>query len=189
MESNRNALNGDNGKSRKLITVVLTLVGMIAASGLIMTGSLAVTDSGSSSGSVSSTGSVATNTPIRIKESVGIKATNAAATGITVTNNDKAFIEFVSDVGDEVIVEFDIINESSSTIQVLITISTDANTLAAVDEAKSDFVSIRLSAENKWLASFPSGSTAGNNPATLALSIATLTPGTHTVTVDIKENV
>lgn len=121
--------------------------------------------------------------PFRIDQTVDITATNAVSVGTTATHADMAVINFMSDVGEDVTVELDIINDSSSELSGIVTIRTTGDVLASVDDTASTFSVVRFIGGNQWFVHFLA---TGGGADTLALRVTTLSPGLHTVTVNIS---
>ena len=120
--------------------------------------------------------------PFCIDQTVDITATNAASVGTTATHCDMAVINFMGDVGNDVIVKLDMINYSTSELTGIVRIRTTGDILASVDEAQSTFSVVRLINDNNWLVQF---TTSSGGADTLALRVTSLSPGVHTVTVQI----
>jgi hypothetical protein len=166
---------------KKAIAVWFVLASMVGIGSFTM--AVSATDTNTTTEIVPNIdGEVLSLNPIRIDETVDITATNAVSIGTSATHNDMAVINFMGDVGEDVLVTFDVINESSSPLLALIAISTEGNAIASINEASSTFDSIRVVGDGKWLAHFTA---TGGSADTLAISVTALSPGMQKVTVQI----
>ena len=122
--------------------------------------------------------------PFCIDQTVDITAINAVSVGTTATHCDMAVINFMSDVGEDVIVQLDIINDSSTELTGIVRITTTGDILASVDDdpALTTFSVVRFISDNDWLVHF---TTTSGGADTLALKVTSLSPGMHTLTVQI----
>jgi|GEM_PF-4829385 len=165
---------------KKAIAVWFALASMVGIGSFTM--AVSATDTDTTEIVPNIDGEVLGLNPIRIDETVDITATNAVSIGTSATHNDMAVINFMGDVGEDVLVTFDVINESSSPLLALIAISTEGNAIASINEASSTFDSIRVVGDGKWLAHFTA---TGGSADTLAISVTALSPGMQKVTVQI----
>lgn len=185
-------------KSGKTIAIFVTLAGMVSVGALMMSDSYGfdfaqhgtypaftadIFDPVENVVPRIHEGTVVSANPIRFDETVSIAAITAAAVGMTVTNNNVAFIEYVGHLGNEVIVRVDVINESPEKLLGIVRIHTDKHTIASLNEANSTFNTIRLLGHNKWLVHFDA---TNGNADTMAISITALEPGIHHVKIHIE---